>query len=221
MTEKSDRILAKRTKNGRRQIMKKILTALCVLLIAALTLAGCGGPYSGRENEVRDILLPLLEKDVVLNSYIWGEGFAVSGEIYPKDESSTTAVYYTVSADSPYKSCKELRDAAKEIYSQDMMKIIEAYAFENNDNVMSRFCDATEGNVLLKIDVSQNHKPYRLTAKVFPDTLKVTRSTQTIIECEIEYVAGSSQTRRTMKIKLLSEGSVWKLDSQTWAVEIG
>jgi hypothetical protein len=217
--------------------INRIFSLSAAILAAALVcaLAGCGGPYSGKESEVGEILFPLLEKDAELNGYIWGDRFTTAESVSADDEDSTSAIYYFVSDESPYKSCEELRAAAKEIYSEDLMEIIENYAFENNDTVMSRFCDAdadtdadktdeTESGEnagkTLKIDVSSLHPAYKLTAAVRLDSLKVTRSSSTVIECELEYTAGSSDTVRTMTVKLLLEDGVWKLDTQTWAAEI-
>lgn len=197
--------------------MKKLFPII-ILLALACTLASCAGPYKGKEADVRDMLIPLLETDVMLNGYIWGDSFEVAEEASEAEKNSSTAFYKAVSDSSPYKSCDELRSAAEKIYSKDMMKIIESFAFENNDTVMSRFCDADSGDVLLKIDVSKNHSAYNLTAHIFTDTLVVKRSTSTIIECEVEYTAGSSGNRRTMTVRLLKEDGAWKLDSQTWAV---
>lgn len=199
--------------------MKKLFPIIILLMLTCI-LISCGGPYSGKEGEVREILLPLLEKDALLNSYIWGDAFEVGEEVSTVEKNSLTALYKYVADDSPYKSCDELRDAAEEIYSEDMMAIISAFAFDNNDTVMSRFCDGDTGDVRLKIDVSQNHGSYRLTAHLFTDTLKVTRSTATIIECEVEFIAGDSDSRRSMTVKLIKENDVWKLDSQTWAKSV-
>ncbi len=217
----------------KKSLKSRIFTAVSALLAAAAllcALAGCGGPYSGREDEVEKILLPLLEKDVGLNGYIWGDKFTTAGSVSANDEKSTSAIYYFVSDESPYRSCEELRAAAEEIYSEDLMKIIESYAFENNDTVMSRFCDGesdeTDGEEsekaekTLKIDVSSLHPAYKLTAAVRKDSLKVKRSSSTVIECELEYTAGSSDTLRKMTVRLLLEDGVWKLDTQTWAAEI-
>lgn len=197
--------------------MKKLFPIITLLVLSCI-LISCGGPYKGKESDVREILAPLLEKDVILNGYIWGDSFEVAEEASEVEKNSSTAYYKAVADDSAYKSCDELRSAAEEIYSADMMKIIEAFAFENNDTVMSRFCDADSGDVTLKIDVSKNHGSYDLTAHIFLDTLEVTRSTSKIIECEVEYTAGSSGNRRTMTVRLLNEDGTWKLDSQTWAV---
>lgn len=199
--------------------MKKLLS-ITLIILSILSLCSCGGPYSGKEGEVREILLPLLQKDAELSSYIWGDAFEIGEEVSTVEKNSLTALYKYVADDSPYKSCDELRAAASEIYSDDLMAIISAFAFDNNDTVMSRFCDADSGDVRLKIDVSQNHGSYNLTAHIFTDTLRVTRSTATIIECEVEFSAGDSGERRSMTVKLIKEEDTWKLDSQTWVKSV-
>ena len=201
--------------------MKKLLLVGLILVIICSQLFSCAGPFGGKEDEVRDIVSSLIEKDIMLTSYIWGDGFRTTDYDVTKEDSST-AYYVRVSSDSPYHSCLELEEAAKEIYSSDLMKIIRGYAFENNDEVMSRFCDYTGSSGLgdsdditdLQIDVTKNHPPYKLTTVADLSSLKVKRSTVMIIECELECTVGQRNT--TMMLRLIKEDGIWKIDSQNW-----
>lgn len=200
--------------------MKKAVTII-LLLAAAIQLFSCAGPYGGKESEVKDILLALIDKDIELSSYIWGDGFDTM-EYDSSKEGSATPLYVRVSDDSPYHSCRELEAAAEEVYSTDLMKIIRGYAFENNDDVMSRFCDYTGSDGLgnekaivdLQVDITKNHPPYKLVTVADISTLKVKRSTAMIIECELECTVGSRES--TMTVRLIKENGVWKIDSQNW-----
>ncbi|MBO4355309.1 MAG: hypothetical protein J5850_00455, partial [Clostridia bacterium] len=66
----------------------------------------------------------------------------------------------------------------------------------------------------LQIDVTKNHPPYKLTTVADLSSLKVKRSTVTIIECELECTVGQRST--TMVLRLIKEDGIWKIDSQNW-----
>lgn len=199
--------------------MKKFLILLCVLLLP-LSLFGCKGPYS--DDDAAAILTDLLERDAELNSYIWGNAFGTLED--PGDDADdTTTVYYRVNAEAPYHSVDELRAAVNALYSEELAVIVNAYAFENTEKTMARFCDFYQNDEVadLQIDVTLNHPPYELKTVIYPATVKVTRSSATIIETEVEYSNGSDGERRTMDVRLLKENDVWKLDTQTWAGSVG
>lgn len=199
--------------------MKKFMILICVLLLP-LMMFGCKGPYS--DEDAAEILTELLEKDAALNRYVWGDGFSTL-EDPAEDADDTTTVYYRVSADAPYHSVDELKSAISELYSEELAVIINAYAFENTDKTMARFCDFYQNDEVadLQIDVTFNHPPYELNAVIYPSTAKVTRSSATIIETEVEYSNGPDGERRTMEVRLLKENDIWKLDTQTWAGSVG
>lgn len=199
--------------------MKKFIILICALLLP-LMLLSCKGPYS--DEDAAEILTELLEKDAALNRYVWGDGFSML-EDPGEAADDTTTVYARVSADAPYHSVDELKSAISELYSEELAVIINAYAFENTDKTMARFCDFYQNDKVadLQIDVTLNHPPYELNAVIYPSTAKVTRSSATIIETEVEYSNGPDGERRTMEVRLLRENDVWKLDTQTWAGSVG
>lgn len=199
--------------------MKKLLIILCALILP-LSLFACKGPYG--DDEAAAILRELLEKDAELNRYIWGDGFGTLTD--PGDDANeTTTVYYRVNADAPYHSVEALRNAVSEVYTAELCTIINAFAFDNTEKTMARFCDFYQNDAVadLQIDVTLNHPPYELKTVIYPSTVKVTRSSATIIETEVEYSNGPDGERRTMDVRLLKENDVWKLDTQTWAGSVG
>lgn len=199
--------------------MKKCLILICALILPLL-LFSCKGPYS--DEEAAAILSELLVKDAELNRYIYGDGFSTL-EDPGEDADKTTTIYKRVNADAPYHSVEALRAAIVEVYSEEIAADICTFAFENTDTVMARFCDFTQNDEVadLQIDVTQNHPPYKLSTVVYPSTVKVTRSSATIIEAEIEYSNGADGEHRTMEVKLLKENDTWKLNTQTWAIAVG
>ena len=109
------------------------------------------------------------------------------------------------------------------IYSAELASIIAEYAFENSDLGMSRFCDYRDedGEVTdLQVDVTDKHEPYTLTAVADLDSVKVKRSTQTIIECELTVESGKNATERTITVTLLYENDGWKFDSYNWIIGV-
>lgn len=203
--------------------MKKLVAILLMLttLFSVLTLTGCKGPIG--DTEAVEILTPLLEKDVELNRYIWGDGFTTRED--PGDDAKETdfCKYYRVNEDAPYHSTAELKAAILDVYSTLLSETICAYAFENNDETMARFCDFMQNNEVgdLQIDVTLNHPPYSLDAVLYPATAVVKRSTTTIIEAEVEYSIGEDGEHHTMTVRLLKQDGKWKLDTHTWAGAIG
>lgn len=201
-------------------IVVSVVVILSIIIVAA-SLVLLKGPIDNEE--FIEIITPLLERDAELNGYIWGDAFDTAEELKDEDIKASVPVYYAVSSSSPYKNIEELRKAAEELYSKELMIIVDQYAFENNDQVMARFCDDVDddGKVIgLRVDVTANHTPYNLTTVVYINTATVKRSTNNMIEGEIEITSGSSGKRSTMEIRLLKEGDTWKLDTQTWISKI-
>ncbi len=110
--------------------MKKLIPILLVLLAVLLT--ACGGPYKGQESDVEAILRPLVEKESALLHYLYGDAFKTMYEVQEEDaEYTSTAKYYRVSADSPYHSVDELKAAIAEVYTEDRMGEISSALFES------------------------------------------------------------------------------------------
>ena len=203
-------------------MIKRILTLILALSILAVSVLSCScalfkGPIS--DEELRGILTELLPQDALLNRCIWGEEIKPNLTPEVDDENAYSPIYYTVSSDSPFHSVEQMKKEVEAVYSSEISEIINEYAFESNDIAMSRFCDDVDdkGNVLdLRIDVTHNHNPYKLTTTAYISSAVVRRSTRYMIEAKIEFTSGESQTRREMKIRLLKEGESWKIDSQTW-----
>lgn len=201
--------------------MKRIAAVLLTLTTLLLTFAGCKGPYN--DAQAVEILTPLLERDVELNRYVWGDGFTTRDDPGEDADATDTSKYYRVNEDAPYHSVEELKKAITDLYSTLLSETICAYAFENNEDTMARFCDFIQNDEVadLQIDVTLNHPPYPLKAVLYPSTAVVKRSTTTIIEAEVEYSIGMDGERQTMTVRMLNQDNVWKLDTHTWAGAVG
>ncbi len=199
--------------------MKK-LSALLLALCAILAFSGCKGPMT--DAQAVEILTPLLEKDAQLNRYVWGDGFSTREDPGADALATDTSKYYRVNEDAPYHSTDALKAAIAEVYSTNLQANINAYAFENNDEVMARFCDFKQDGKIadLQIDVTANHPPRTLTAIFYPSTAVVQRSTASIIEATVEYSIGKGGERQTAEVRVLKQDGVWKLDTYTWAAGV-
>ncbi len=201
-----------------------ILMLLCLsILMSACSCAMFKGPAS--DEQLRELLRELLPKDANLNKFIWGDAFETAEEVKENDKNSKSCVYYTVSADAPYHSVESIKKDMEALYTAEICEIIYNYAFENSDITMARFCNEYEDEQNtkvkdLRIDVTANHQPYELTAKAMISTAVVIRSTNTIIEGEMSFTAGEAGKVRKMTVKLLNTDGSWKLDTQTWIVEV-
>lgn len=200
--------------------MKKLIPILLVLVAVVLT--ACGGPYKGKEADVEAILRPLVEKESALLCYLYGDAFQTMDAVSEEDaEYTTTAKYYRVAADSPYHSVDELKAAIREVYTKDRAGEIESALFDgsfprfNDQNVLG--IGGEELGTDLGIDVTKNNPPMALFTVIDPSTVQVKRSTATIIDCEIGYTDGRNGSSGTMSITLINEGGQWKLDDSTWA----
>lgn len=189
-------------------------------LFTMLTFTGCKGPVT--DAEAVDILIPLLEQDVELNRYVWGDGFTTREDPGEDAKATDSCKYYRVNEDAPYHSTNQLRAAIEDVYSTLLSVTICAYAFENNDESMARFCDFMQNDAVgdLQIDVTLNHPPYELKTVLYPNTATVKRSTTTIIEAEVEYSIGMDGAHEVMTIRLLKQNGKWKLDTHTWAGQV-
>ena len=200
--------------------MKRIAAVILTLTALFTVLTGCKGPIT--DAQAVEILTPLLEKDAQLNRYVWGDGFTTRDDPGEDANATETCKYYRVSAEAPYHSVAELKAAIEEVYSEQLIPSIYAYAFENNNETMARFCDFTQNDEIadLQIDVTLNHPPYKLSTVFYPATAVVKRSTATIMEVEVEYSNGEDGERQTTTLRLLKQNDVWKLDTHTWAGKV-
>lgn len=206
--------------------MNRFLRLLSLMLTVLLLLPACGGPYGDKPTEVADLLRPILDREIPLLGYLYGDSFTTLSEVSQKDRDyTTTAVYYRVSADAPYHSVAELMGEVSAVYSANRTAAIRSGLFENSENAFSRFCDFTGYTDMaetveftdLQIDVTKNSPIYQFTAVIDLSTLKVKRSTSTIIECTVEYADERTGRTDEMTLKLLYEDGCWKLDSQSFA----
>ena len=204
--------------------MKRIITIILAAVVAVSMFSSCSlfkGPIS--DAEAAKILGELLPEAARLNTCIWGDAVKPGKAVDEEDEDSSVSVYYTVSADCPYHNTDDFMDDVVKYYSAEMSAIISEYAFENSDTTRSRFCNLYDDkmNVIdMQVDVTRNHAPFELTAIALPETAKVKRSTETIIEATLTTLVGEDRNENELTIRLLYENDRWRIDSYNWIAAV-
>ncbi len=217
--------------------MKKIIAFALCLLALVLPLTGCMKAYS--DEEAKEIVLPLLEKEAALNPYLYGQGFAFADpNEYEQHKGDSSFYYAPVASDSPYLTLSQLKSAMEELYSSQLMETVGVYAFGDPDKtsdtiVTARFYQKMSPEQLLgedkNLEIAKNdaqyrlrvdaasYETYKLTARIDAASLKVTRATRSLIEMSASYY-GNSGVKREMTFTVIFENGVWKLDSRTYLI---
>lgn len=196
-------------------ILKKLLIFILIVTLLPGTLTSCASPYS--EEEAREILAEVLEKDTELNRIIWGEGFETEGD--PGDHVNDSTYYYMeVSMLSKYTSLDELKEAVNETYSESLREIVYAYAFgaegEEESNVIARYDESASG--FLQIDVT--NPGFNLSNIAYIGESKIIRANKKMIEIEIN-VSSDAKTFKEKRLTLRLENDIWKMDTQSWCID--
>lgn len=197
---------------------KKILIFLLsfAILISSLTLfTSCASPYTNEE--AREILASLLERDIELSQIIWGEGLETQED--PGEHTEDSTFYYMeVATDSAYTSLDELKTAVRETYSKTLYATIELSAFGRNggseNDIIPRYADTEDG--FLQIDVT--NEGFKLRDIAYIGDARIVRGRKNSIKMEIKVSSDSGETFRKKRVVLLKENGAWKLDTQLWCV---
>ena len=205
--------------------MKKIVkTILCALLSAVFVLScvACKGPVS--DDDAQKILADLLEKEVLLNKYVYADGFVLSNTSeYEEHKDDATYYYSKVSKDSPFLTINDLKKALEEVYTEEVLEEIYVFAFNGSNEtegvtIIPRFYQKN-GEERMSIDVT-SYGVYDLRSVIKIDTAVVKRSTSNLMEVTVSYRPDLGKDLKEMSIQLRKIDGEWKLDSRTWAVGV-
>lgn len=198
---------------------KTVSLVLIFALFAALlvSFSSCSSPYT--DEQAREILAEVLEKDVELNKIIWGEGLSTEKDPGGHEDDSTF-YYMEVSIDSKYKSLDELKAAVDETYAENLREIVYEHAFGSDDEAeesetVPRYSQSTSG--FLQIDVTE--PGFELKNVAYIEDATVSRGTKKSIEIDIKVSSDGGETFRDKTLVLRLEDGVWKLDTQSWCVD--
>ncbi len=106
--------------------MKKIICIVCALAFLLLS-AGCGR-LKITDEEALEVLNGLVPKAAVINEIFFGSGLPADGD-EPVPE-NTEQLYVPVSRESPYKSVKDIKAAAEQVYSSGYLSSVYVSMFE-------------------------------------------------------------------------------------------
>jgi len=207
-------------KNMKKTITK--ITSIILILAAMLSITACKGPIS--DDEARQIAKELLEKEVVLTAYVYGDEYKLASPSEFNQHKDDTSYYYSkVSKESPYTTKQQLIDAINAVYTERAAEEVLEFAINGNSSddgasIIPRFYQGADED-RLKIDVT-SYGIYQLSTVVILDTLTVKRSTKNMMEVTVSYKAGESGNTREMDFIIRRENDQWKLDTRTWAVGV-
>ncbi len=193
-----------------------------IIICTVLTLASCKGPIS--DEMAKEIVIPILERETELNTYIYGDAFKTKED--PKDDvNSPYSKYYEVDKNGKYTSIDALKKEISEIYSFETVEVVNIYAFngysdsaDGGASITPRFAQSNEG--VLQIDVTKD--PYEMRGVIHTESIKVLRSTNKMMKIRVKYSRFSSEGKETVVEKdliLMNEEGIWKLNTQTFAVK--
>ena len=200
--------------------MKKIISLLLVLSALVLALPSCGGEKL-TEDQVIEIVGPLVQKSYEINDIFFGAGLpheeyteAVDDTVY-----DVPPVNYVPVISEKYKSVSDLKDAAREVYTESYLEGVFDLTFngmsDGNGNIIqyARYFENFTDNLKIRADVEKDNivtgRKYDVT------TLKITDQESGYIFFTLEsFIDG--EPAGTIDLSIKDEGAGWRLDSPTY-----
>lgn len=207
----------------KKPIVKKILIAVAILLVAALITGGVILILKNKnklsDNEAEKILSELLPKAEKVNEIIWGEGLPVAEGQDGIIESVTGPQYRLVDSSCGYSNTEDIAKAVAEVYStsyieNDLNKIL----FEGDTEdvrfmLYQRYKNNDDGNLI--INIVQKENEYVGQNKIDPSTVKVTGVNFDEVYLSVEQTLFDGSTAE-IKLTLVKEKSGWRLNDPTY-----
>jgi hypothetical protein len=178
------------------------------LMICAVILSGCSGGMT--DQEARDILAELVPRSQELNEVFWGDAIKTANDDAVPLSTVTTAQYYPVADDSPYRSVGDIKAAAEKVFSADYLSSVYTMLFTGTDDVEPRYKDDEDGHLVSDI----TFEPYDLNTEIFPETAVIKETGAGIVRVEVECITAGKPGR--MNIMLREQDGVWLIDSPTY-----
>jgi hypothetical protein len=195
--------------------MLKRIFSLTLVLCTLLSFTSCSKKYT--DEEAREILAEVLEKEVGICRVIYGEGLKTRED--PSEHINDSTFYYMeVASDSEYIGLSQLKEAVSEVYATDVLRDVWEYAFGNGEEEKQIIPRYAENNGYLQIDVT--NEGFNLKNVAYIGESAVKRAKKDMIEIEIKVSSDNGETFREKTLILKNEGGVWKLDTQSWCVDM-
>ena len=199
--------------------MKKIIALALVILTLSLPLASCKTAIKMTDEEAVTILEDLIPKSQELNKIFWTTDIPLLDENAEAVSAVTTAQYYEVAEDFPYRSVAELKAAAEAVFSTDYLEDVYALAFDGYEysddettyTLNPRFKDNSEG--ILCFDIT-NTTNYPLNTVIDISSAKVESTTYALVTISLDCTISGNASQ--IKITLYNQNGEWRLDSPTY-----
>lgn len=201
----------------------KITLAVVIAVFSVLPLASCSVKMT--EEEARAIVSPLIEKSFEINEIFFGKGLPHEENIYDeqdeaeKEMTGTKRVRYLEVTSEDYHSIDELKEAAREVYTESYLTAVFQIAFEgltsSNGTVYqyARYITALVGELSINADAEEQSITVGRTYDI--DSLKITKKTSDTVYFTLKsFVDGKEDGEILLSIK--DEGAGWRLDSPTY-----
>ena len=190
-------------------------------LLAASLFVSCGAKDL-TEDEVKEIVSPLIDKSYKINVIFFGEGLpGDESEAVEYDETQydVKPVSYITVLSGEFKNIDQLKEAASEVYSSDYLGNVFKLAFEGMTDDKGeiyqypRYIESYSGE--LKIIGGAKDESI-VTGRTYDvSTLKITSQTSKYVFFTVEsYIDGNDAGPVDLSIKLDEAG--WRLDSPTY-----
>jgi len=195
-------------------LMNMRKTAVFILLIISCIFTSVFFSCASRmsDSEARVILADLIPLSQELNRVFWGDGIQLENEDAIALDTVTTAQYYPVSDDCPYRCVADMKAAAEKVFSLDYLESVYTMLFLGLDEagIEPRFADNDDG--LLTVDIC--FETYSFNTEIYPETAVVKESGAGLINIEVGCMTGGELGK--MNITLRQQNGEWRIDSPTY-----
>ena len=169
---------------------------------------GCKPTLS--DEEAKAILNEKLEVSYYVMAAVYGDMLKVQ-EPEKIDESWTVPHYFKVREDSYYTDIDSIKADAEKVFSPMYLETVYTYAFEGNEDSMSRF--AMDGDILT-VDVVK--EPYNILTDLYIDTAVVVKSSKYAAEIYMDGSADGGKTVKKVLITLACVDGEWFFNGPTY-----
>ena len=202
--------------------MKKVIALVLLVLMILPAFSSCGKEKM-TEEQVIEIVGPLIQKSYEINDIFFGEGLP-----YVKDEDGGAEeeqigvlppVKYIPVISDKYNSESSLREAALEVYTESYMESVFEIVFsglsdeEGNLVQYARYLESFADNLKIRSGVEEESivsgRKYDVT------TLKITAQADNYVFFTLDsFIDG--EPAGTIELSIKDEGAGWRLDSPTY-----
>ncbi|MBR6917431.1 MAG: hypothetical protein IKN38_04535 [Clostridia bacterium] len=202
--------------------MRRTLSLILTLVVAVCIIPSCG--ISMTDEEARAIAAPLIEKSYEINELFFGKGIEAdrTGAPYSADEDASydvAPVQYYPAVPEKYFCTEDLKEAAKEVYTESYLSHVFDLAFEGMTSgdgrviQYARYYDSVYSGLMVRDGLEDESI---LAGRVYDvSTLKVTSTAgQYVFFTVMSKIDGKDAGEVRLSIK--DEGLGWRLDSPTY-----